>query len=232
MDTVTASTRFHGIPRGKLVESFPFHRIPRGFRGKNRGISAPTTTTAWRYLDVKKVALVRWTAAHGEIVRPTPKPGLEVSAHGLCNLLCRFLSRFLPKLCGKDAAAVADLYRILPPVYRGCAKREPSFDFMACCARSMSCSRAALHIAPCSPRQRQARRASRWGRSLPIGDAGNRRKTCPAQNQEFCATKAKRKKSQPARATLGLGERRDLGFLRATLAPVIQGETVTQTQCH
>ena len=31
MDTVTASTNFHGIPRGKLVESFPFHQIPRGF---------------------------------------------------------------------------------------------------------------------------------------------------------------------------------------------------------
>jgi hypothetical protein len=34
------------------------------------------------------------------------------------------------------------------------------------------------------------------------------------------------------RATSGLGGLRDLGFSRATLAPVIQGETVTQTQCH
>jgi hypothetical protein len=204
--------------------------------------SAPTTTTAWRYLDVKKVALaMRWTAAHGEIVRPTPKPGLEVLAHGLCSLLCRFLSRFLPKLCGKDAAAVADLYRVLPPVYRGCAKREPSADCMVCrwsttvrvwpchctarCVPSTYCSRATLHVAPRALRLWQARNTSRGGRSLPKSDMGNRQKTCPAQNQEFCATKAKRGKSQPVRATSGLGGLRDLGFLRATLAPVIEGKS-------
>ena len=157
--------------------------------------------------------------------RPTPKPGLDLSDHRLCGLLCKFVSRFLPKLCGKDASAVADLSQILPQTYRRCAEREPCFDSMACCARSMSCSRAALHIAPCSLRQGQAaHRASRGGRSLPIGDAGNRRKTCPALNQEFRATKAKRGKSQPARATSGLGGLRAFGFLRASLAPVIQGK--------
>jgi hypothetical protein len=150
--------------------------------------------------------------------RTTPKPGLDLAEHRLCACL--------PRFCRKHAAAIADLSQMLPQMYRRCAKREPSADCMACCARSMSCSRAALHIAPCSLRQGQAaRRASRWGRSLPTGDAGNRRKTCPAQNQEFRATKAKRTKSQPARATLGLGERRDLGFLRATLAPVIEGKS-------
>jgi hypothetical protein len=231
MDTVNPSTRFHEIPRGNLVESFPFHQIPRGFRGKNRGMSAPTTTTAWRYLDVKKVALVRWTAAHGEIVRPTPKPGLEVSAHGLCSLLCRFLSRFLPKLCGKDAAAVADLYRILPQTYRRCTERGPSADCMACCERSMSCSRAALHIAPCSLRQGQAaRRASRWERSLPTRDVWKRRKTCPAQNQEFCATKAKHAKSEIVPAIRASRWLSDSSFSRATLARVIEGETGTQTR--
>ncbi len=150
--------------------------------------------------------------------RTTPKPGLKFVEHRLCTCL--------PRFCRKHAAAISDLSQILPQTYRRCAEREPSADCMACCARSMSCSRAALHIAPCSLRQGQAaRRASRRGRSLPTGDAGNRRKTCPAQNEEFCTTKAKRKQSQPARATLGLGERRDLGFLRATLAPVIQGKS-------
>jgi hypothetical protein len=197
-------------------------------------ISAPTTTTAWRYLDVKKVALaMRWTAAHGEIVRPTPKPGLEVLVHQLCSLLYRFLCSFLPRFCGKDAAAIADLSQILPLTYRRCAERETSADCMACCARSMSCSRAALHIAPCLLRQGQAaRRASLGGISLPTGDAGNRRKPCPVQNQEFCATKAKGEESEISPAIRASRWLRDSSFSRATLARVIEGETGTQTRCN
>ena len=173
--------------------------------------------------------------------RTTPKPGLDLSDHRLCSLLFRFLCTVLPSLCGKDATAVADLSQILPPVYRGWAEREPSADCMVCrwsttvrvwpchctarCVPSTYCSRAALHVAPHALRQGQARNTSRWGRSLPKSDAGNHRKTCPAQNQEFCATKAKRGKSQPVLSIPRLGEVRDLGFLRATLAPVIEGRS-------
>jgi hypothetical protein len=157
--------------------------------------------------------------------RTTPKPGLDLVEHRLCT--------YLPTFCRKRAAAIADLSQILPQTYRRRAEREPSADCMACCARSMSCSRAALHIAPCSLRQGQAaRRASRWGRSLPTGDAGKRRKTCPAQNQEFCATKAKHAKSEIVPAIRASRWLRDSSFSRATLARVIEGETGTQTQCN
>jgi hypothetical protein len=151
--------------------------------------------------------------------RITPKPGLKFMEHRLCT--------HLPRFCRKHAAAVADLSQMLPPTYRRRAKREPSADCMACCARSMSCSRAALHIAPCSLRQgRAARRASRWGRSLPTVDAGNRRKTCPAQNQEFFATIAKHAKSEIVPAIPPSRWLRDSSFSRATFAPVIHGQTV------
>ena len=149
--------------------------------------------------------------------RPTPKPGLD--------------------FCTRDRAEISDgISNKFPLGFRWRAVgqpmerrwsttvRVPPCHCTARCVPSTYCSRAALHVAPHALRQRQARRASRGGRSLPTGDTENRRETCPAQNQEFCATKAKRTKSQPARATLGPGERRDLGFLRATLAPVIQGQ--------
>jgi hypothetical protein len=175
--------------------------------------------------------------------RPTPKPGLDLSDHRLCSLLFRFLCTVLPSLCRKDATAVADLSQILPPVYRGRSEREPSADCMVCrwsttvrvppchctarCVPSTYCSRAALHVAPHALRQWQARRASRWGRFLPKSDTANRQKTCPALNQEFCATKAKRGKSKPVLSTARLSEVRDFDFSRATLAPVIQGKLET-----
>jgi hypothetical protein len=164
--------------------------------------------------------------------RTTPNPGLDLSDHRLCSLLFRFLCTVLPSLCGKDATAIADLSQVLPPVYRGWTERVPSFDCTACCARSMSCSRAALHIAPCSPRQRQARRASRWGESLPTWDVANGPKTCLAQNQKCFANVANRTNFRMLRVQAAIRGFRDPGFSRATLAPVIQGETVTQTQCH
>jgi hypothetical protein len=36
------STKFHGIPFGKLVENFPFHQIPRDFHGKKNSRFADT----------------------------------------------------------------------------------------------------------------------------------------------------------------------------------------------
>ena len=161
---------------------------------------------------------VRSTGAHFYKRRPTPKPGLD--------------------FCTRDRAEISDgISNKFPLGFRWRAVgqpmerrwsttvRVPPCHCTARCVPSTYCSRAALHVAPRALRQRQARRASRWGRSLPTGDAGNRRKTCPAQNQEFCATKAKRGKSQPVRATSGLGGLRVFGFLRATLAPVIQQPT-------
>ncbi len=157
--------------------------------------------------------------------RTTPKPGLNLSEHRLCTCL--------PRFCRKHAAAMADLSQILPQTCRRCAEREPRADCTACCARSMSCSRAALHIAPCSLRQGQAaRRASRWGRSLPTGDAGNRRKTCPEQNEEFLAIIAKDEESEIPTAIRASRWLRDSSFSRATLARVIEGETGTQTRCN
>ncbi len=149
--------------------------------------------------------------------RTTPKFSLEFRCNNR-RFFAQRLCRCVPRVGRKHAVAIADLSQILPQTYRRSAEREPSGDCVACC------SRAALHVAPCALRQWQARRASRWGRSLPTGDAENRRKTCPAQNQEFCATKAKRGKSQPVRAISGLGGLRVFGFLRASLAPVIQGK--------
>lgn len=227
MDTVTLSTRFHEIPRGKLVEDFPFHQTPRGFRGKNGRVSAPAHRDHCR--DRLDVCALDRSAFYKR--RTTPKLCLDFRCSNrrfFAQRLCRCVQRF----CRKHAAAIADLWQILLQTYRRRAEREPSADCMACCARSMPCSRAALHVAPRALRQWQARRASRWGRSLPTGDAGNRRKTCPARNQEFCATKAKRGESEMFPAIRAFRWLRDSSFWRATLAPVIQGKTVTQTQCN
>ena len=157
--------------------------------------------------------------------RPTPKPGLD----------------FCPRDCAETSACISDEF---PQGVRWCAARQP----MGCrgsimvrvppshctvrCVPSTYCSRAALHVAPHALRLWQARRASRWGRSLPTGDAENRRETCPAQNEEFCTTKAKRAKSEILPATHAFRWLRDSSFSRASLAPVIDGETGTQTRCN
>ena len=115
---------------------------------------ATDTTNERRYLNERGAALcVRSIGAPFYKRRPTPKPGLDFR----CNygrFFAQRLCRCLPRFGRKHAAAIADLSQILPQTYRRRAEREPSADCMACCARSMSCSRAALHIARCSLRQR------------------------------------------------------------------------------
>ena len=181
---------------------------------------ATDKTSESRYLDERGAALcLRSTGAPFYKRRPTPKPGLDFCPRDCAEISDGFSDKFPLgfrwRTAGHPMSCCWSTTVRVPPCH--CTAR---------CVPSTYCSRAAaLHVAPRALRQWQARRASRWGRSLPTGETGNRRKTCPAQNQEFCATKAKRTKLQPVRETIGLGECRDLGFLRATLARVIQGKS-------
>jgi len=196
---------------------------------------ATDTTNARRYLDERGAALcVRSIGAPFYKRRPTPKPGLDLRCNNR-RFFAQRLCRCLPRFGRKHAAAIADLSQILPQTYRRRIADVPSVSRAPivwravrgqCPARGL---RSTFHRAL---RQWQARRASRWGRSLPTGDAGNCRKTCPAQNQQFCATKAKRGKSEIFPAICALCWLRDSSFSRATLARVIEGETGTQTRCN
>jgi len=150
--------------------------------------------------------------------RPTPKPGLDFCSPD-CAEISAGISHKFP--LGFRWRAVGQ------PMERrwSTTVRVPPCHCTARCVPSTYCSRAALHVAPRALRQRQARRVSRWGDSLPTGDRGNHRKTCPAQNEEFFASKAKRRNWLVTRAMFDLDGLRDSGFSRATFAPVIQDNT-------
>jgi hypothetical protein len=63
---------------------------------------------------------------------------------------------------------------------------------------------------------------------LPTGDAENRRKTCPAQNQECFANVANRTNFRMLEVQAAIRGFRDPGFSRATLAPVIQEKAIAR----
>ncbi len=182
-------------------------------------MSAPATITTRRYLDVREAAMaVRLTAAHVKKARPTPKPCLEV------------LAQQSYKLCAMNVTAVVH------PSCRKCSVPRRHLDRECHGVVSQSCqSNPQLRHAPerCESRvDCAARNAPRRGESLPTGDVWNQRRTCPVQNQKFSAIAAKRRQLVMLRAKSGPVRLRDRGFSCANFAPVIHGNTVTQTQCN
>jgi len=208
------------LQRDKRAVGSP-SRICRGAHMKRNPISLPAVYFAPSLAVEWHRHLLHWACALlGAFYkrRPTSKPGLDCCALDRAEICAGIANKF-PLSFRWHTVGQPMEHRWSTTV------RVPLCHCTARCVPSTSCSRAALHVAPHALRQWQARRASRWGRSLPTGDAGKHPKTCPAQNQKVFAIKAKRGKTETFPAIGAFRWLRDSSFSRANLAPVIHEKT-------
>lgn len=141
--------------------------------------------------------------------RPTPKPGLDFcprdSAEISAGISNKFPLGFRWRAVGQPMERRWSTTVRVPPCH--------------CTARgvpSTYCSRAALHVAARGLRQWQARRASRWGNLLPIGDAGNCRKHVQHKIRNFAQPKLNAK-NHGQRGQLSVSENAGISVSRVLL---------------